>query len=129
MMKWLQNYSAKKGHQKALKAFAEETATNLESYYVMFQINRLRFFPLSAWERVKQAPWDASVEKYILRLTAYNSTLQEYQDFERWYNEDLDHKNQSNGRTLHAKKEAAEEKFKGLEDVIKTAVMAIGKVC
>ena len=129
MFQFIDTYLRKKAHKKALDAFYAEAKANLESYYVMFQINRLRFFTLTAWDKVKAQSWPPPVVEYIRRLTLYNKVLQDYKDYEYWYNEDLENKNQANGRILHQKKELVEEQFKGLEDVIKPAVAVIGELC
>ncbi len=129
MLKILQSFFENKGKKASLYAFSQEAKANLEAYYVMFQINRLRFFTLASWEPVKEQVWPDAVAEYIHRLTQYNSLLKEYKDFEFWYNENLDRKNQENGRHLHMKKEIVQQHFKGLEDVIKNAIAAIEYPC
>ncbi len=128
MIELIKNYFYRKEQKKALTAFSEEAKANLEAYYVMFQINRLRFFSLTAWDKVKDRDWHESVQEYIRRLTSYNKILQDYKDYEQWYNED-NNKNQENGRVLHAKKELAQEQFRGLEGVIKSALTVIEGKC
>lgn len=129
MLAILKDYIRKQEEKKSYRAFLEEAKANLEAYYVMFQINKLRFFTLTARETVKDLCWPADISEYIRRLEIYNQALKEFKDFEIWYNEDLDRKNQENGRVLHAKKEAAQEQFNGLEPVIKKAVEALDRLC
>ncbi len=128
MLKFFREYRQKKEFAREFLSFLSEAKANLEHYYVMFQLGRLRFFTLSAWEKFgcrSDISWDSVVQEYIRRLAQYNSVLKEYKDFESWYNEDLDHKNQENGRLLHKKKELAQEEFAGLEAVIKAAIASI----
>ena len=126
MMKLFQNYFKEREIRRDLCAFYAETKQNLEMYYVMFQLNRLRFFEMQAWKKVEHLQsWSSAVTEYVQRLTAYNQTQKDYKDYEQWYNENLDNKNQENGRILHSKKELAQEQFKGLEIVIKSAVAAV----
>ncbi len=120
----IKNYFRQKEQKKLCVAFLDEAKANLEAYYVMFQINRLRFFTLTAWDKVKDVAWKDPVLNYVRRLTEYNQLLQDYKEYEQWYNQD-DHKNQENGRVLHQKKELAQDRFQGLEEVIKAAVSAI----
>lgn len=129
MIPMIKDFFRKKAEKKILTVFSEETKANLEGYYVMFQLNRLRFFPLSAWDSVKDRTWPEAVCEYVRRLSSYNQVLQDYKNYEQWYNEDLDRKNQDNGRLLHQKKELTQEQFKGLEDVIKTAAAQIEELC
>ena len=75
MIELIKNYFYRKEQKKALTAFSEEAKANLEAYYVMFQINRLRFFSLTAWDKVKDRDWHESVQEYIRRLTSYNKIL------------------------------------------------------
>lgn len=125
MITLIKDYFKAREQRRVSRAFVEEVKHNLEQYYVMFQINRLRFFALDEWQRfsalTSNVPGPA-VAEYARRLTVYNQTLKEYKEFEQWYNEDLDRKNQDNGRVLHQKKEMAQAQFKGLESVIKAAL-------
>lgn len=128
MFTQIQNYFKVRERRRRYQPFYEELKDNLEQYYVMFQINRLRFFKMEEWKRFLSSPHvvaDSALREYAQRLTMYNAALQEYKDFEQWYNEDLDRKNQENGRILHEKKEVAAGHFKGLEPVIKKAVTCI----
>ncbi len=128
MLKFFRGYRQKKEFTREFLSFLSEAKANLEHYYVMFQLGRLRFFTLSVWEKIgcrSDILWDNAVQEYTRRLAQYNAVLKEYKDFEIWYNEDLDHKNQENGRILHKKKELAQEEFVGLEAVIKSAIASI----
>jgi hypothetical protein len=126
MMKLFQDYFKEREIRRDLCAFYAEAKQNLEAYYVMFQLNRLRFFQMQAWEKVRDLnAWGPSVREYAERITTYNQAQKDYRDYEQWYNENLDNKNQENGRILHSKKEIAQAKFNGLEAIIKAAVAAI----
>ncbi len=128
MLRFFKEYRQKKEFRRDFLSFFFEAQSNLEQYYVMFQLGRLRFFSLDAWQKIGgrlDIAWDHAVKEYIHRIAEYNRVLKEYKDFELWYNEDLDHKNQENGRLLHKKKELAQEQFAGLEEIIKPAVSAL----
>lgn len=109
--------------------FLAEAEKNLESYYVMDQIGRLRFFTLESWEKIKASgeSFGPQVQAYVEAVGEYNRLLKDFKDFEEWYAADVEHKTQDNGRTLHAKKEAAGQKFKGLDRMIKPAVENLKK--
>ncbi len=128
MLKFFKGYRQKQEFRRDFLSFFSEAQSNLEQYYVMFQLGRLRFFSLDAWQKIGgrlDISWDNAVQEYIRRLAEYNRVLKEYKDFELWYNEDLDRKNQENGRLLHQKKELAQEQFAGLEEIIKAAVFSL----
>lgn len=128
MFKFLHEYRARQEQRRELLGLLAEVKSNLELYYVMFQLGRLRFFVLDFWATLKEnseASWSQMIPEYIQRLTEYNRILKEYKDFEFWYNEDLNRKNKDNGRVLHQKKELAQAQFQGLEPVIKDAVSVI----
>ena len=128
MFKFLREYRMYQEQRRELLGLLAEVKSNLELYYVMFQLGKLRFFVMDFWETIKinsESPWDQMIPMYIQRLTEYNQLLKEYKDFEFWYNEDLDRKNKDNGRILHQKKELAQAQFQGLEPVIKDAVSVI----
>jgi len=125
MFSFLTAAGKRKEQKKALMAFYEEVDRNLESYYVMFQLNRLRFFSLEQWDQVRNRPdvdWPPDVGRYAQVLADYNTTLKDFKDYEQWYSADVENKTRENGQVLHTKREAAEEKFRqGLEDLIKNA--------
>lgn len=128
MLGFFSQYRADQKYRRDFLGFLAEVKSNLELYYVMFQLGKLRFFVLDCYETTKNNPGalrDQVVLEYIRRLTEYNRLLKEYKDFEVWYNEDLDRKNKDNGRVLHQKKELAQEQFQGLEPVIKDAIRVI----
>ena len=117
MMKFFRRFQKKRELKKNWLAFFLEVNKNLESYYVMFQLDRLRFFNLDVWERVKNnrdLPLTSDVLRYAEILNDYNQTLKAFKDYEQWYSSDLKNKIPDNGRILHAKKDAAQEKFQGL---------------
>src|SRR5689334_13000912 len=127
MLKFFRDYLKQKEQRQEFFSLLIEAKANLEAYYVMFQLNRLRHFTLDIWENVNALPEysQEALSEYSRRLSQYNSVLKDYKDFEFWYNEDLDRKNQDNGRILHQKKELVQEHFKGLEAVIKAAVVSV----
>ncbi len=128
MLRFLREYRQKKEFAREFSALLAEAKGNLEQYYVMFQLGRLRFFLLGVLENSGgglESVRDSAVEEYVRRLKAYNQVLKEYKDFEAWYNADLERKNQDNGRILHKKKELAQEQFAGLEQIIKAAVSSL----
>ncbi len=128
MLKFLSEYRVHQERRREFLGLLAEVKTNLELYYVMFQLGKLRFFVLDFWETIKtnsKSSWNQMIPEYILHLTEYNRILKEYKDFEFWYNQDLDRKNKDNGRVLHQKKELAQAQFQGLEPVIKDAVSVI----
>ena len=120
----------------ALDTLAAEVDRNLESYYVMFQINRRRSFQLERWQAMASFPeivFDEVFLKYVRAIEVYQTVFKEFQDYEQWYTSDPDRKTKENGQLLHAKKEAVEQAFSGLEAVIKSAreqlVMIINAGC
>ncbi len=128
MLRFFKEYREKQEFRRDFLFLFTEGKSNLEQYYVMFQLGRLRFFSLDAWEKIGSRldiAWDKAVQEYIRRLAQYNRVLKEYKDFQFWYNDDLERKNQENGRLLHKKKELAQEQFAGLEEIIKAAVASL----
>lgn len=125
MLRLWQEYRQRKTIQAALMSLHGEIDKNLESFFVMEQLGRLRFFALNAVRRVlenNRFPLDESVKAYARTVEDYNRTLKEFQDYEQWYNtEDLSRKTKENGLALHAKKDAAQVKFKELEKFILAA--------
>ena len=124
IMKFFQGLRKRQEFKKHWLEFYAEVEKNLESYYVMFQLDRLRFFNLEAWERIKNNAdirLTSDVLRYIEVINDYNQTLKIFKDYEEWYSSDLKNKIPENGRILHAKKDAAQEKFQGLENIIKRA--------
>jgi hypothetical protein len=128
MLKFFSEYRVRQEQRREFLGLLAEVKSNLELYYVMFQLGKLRFFVLDFWETIKtnsEGSWNQMIPEYIRRLTEYNRILKEYKDFEFWYNDDLDRKNKNNGCVLHQKKELAQVQFQGLEPVIKDAVSVI----
>ncbi|MCB9772034.1 MAG: hypothetical protein H6754_05745 [Candidatus Omnitrophica bacterium] len=124
MLKFFHDYKKQKERRQEMKALVLETKANLEAYYVMFQLGRLRYFTLDVLKKAQTSSEfsDHAIVEYARRLTEYNRLVKDYKDFEFWYNEDLERKNKDNGRILHQKKELAQEQFTGLEAVIKAAI-------
>ncbi len=109
-------------------AFYAEVNKNLEAYYVMFQLDKLRSFHLDVWKKIKgdtEISFASDVRRYIEILSDYNQTLKSFKDYEQWYVADLGNKIPENGRILHAKKEEAAKKFQGLEEIIKRAQKSV----
>ena len=124
----LQSIIKGRTRRRLLLAFYEEIKDNLESYYVMFQIGKLRFFKLEGWEQAMAFPhgeWDSAVVHYAERLREYLRALKEFKEYEDWYASDINNKSQETGRVLHGKREAAQAKFEGLEPVIKAALSSV----
>ena len=125
MFKFFADIGKRKEQKKALMAFYEEVDRNLEGYYVMFQLDRLRFFALDHWQNVRARPdvvWPHAVVRYAEVLADYNSTLQDFKTYEQWYSADVTNTTRENGQVLHDKRDEAEKKFRqGLEAVIKSA--------
>jgi hypothetical protein len=127
MLKIFQQWKEKKAQQKLWLEFHEELAKNLESYYVMDQIGRFRFFRMESWQKLKNSNpppvcQNTAITTYISRLEEYNSLLDDFTKYEQWYASDLNNKTPANGRILHEKREKAREKFQGLEPIIKSAL-------
>ncbi len=128
MLKFLQDLKKKREQKRLLLDFLAEIEKNLESYYVMDQIGRLRFFSLESWEKVKgyeDLTFGQEIRNYVQALSEYNRLLKDFKDYEQWYAADIERKNQENGKLLHAKKEASGQKFKGLDQVIKPALISL----
>ena len=124
IIKFFQGLRKQQELKKHWLEFYAEVDKNLESYYVMFQLDRLRFFNLEVWERIKNnadVRMTSDVLRYTEILNEYNKTLKNFKDYEEWYSSDLKNKIPENGRILHAKKDAAQKKFQGLENIIKRA--------
>ena len=131
MKKFLPNWGKGKQQQREERALAElrvEIAKNLEIFYVAQQLGQLRTFRLEAGRRVKDtaaAFLSDDVRGYLSRIQDFNNAIAAATDFEHWYSADIDHQNQDNARKLHDLKESAQEKFLGLEAVIKSAQSAL----
>ena len=131
MLKLFKEFNKSRERKKALQEFSGEVDKNLERYYVMFQINRLRFFDLAAWEKVKileDVRFADPVTQYVQRLQKYNEVLKDFKDYEEWYSSDSANKTRENGSVLNQKNTRAKEEFQGLEDVIKTARDSVNKL-
>lgn len=125
MLHLWQEYRQRKTIHRTLISLHGEIDKNLENFFVMEQLGRLRFFTLEVVGRVLENTrfaLDESVKIYARTVEDYNRTLKEFQDYEQWYNtEDLSRKTKENGLALHAQKDAAQAKFKNLEKVILAA--------
>jgi len=131
MLRFLEQWQARKARRKLLLEFYEELRKNLESYYVMDQLARFRFFRMETWAKLKSLGdrgilEDAMIVAYVRRLEEYNSLLGDFTKFEQWYS-DLNNKTPANARILHDKREEPRMKFEGLEGVIKSAVQSFEK--
>jgi len=128
MLKFLQDWQKKNQEKRLLLQFRAEIDKNLEQYYVMFQINRLRFFKMDCWEQVRRQTGlflDGKIGEYTESLSAYNAALREFKEFESWYTGDSSRKTRDNGIKLHDKKKNAQQRFSGLETAIKGAQSAL----
>ncbi len=126
MWVWIEQFQKKRALKKLCLDFDAELKKNLESYYVMFQLGRLRFFKMEISQAVLNNPeisLPPEVRRYLDVIESYNKCLKDFTDFETWYAADINRKTKENGIILHAKKEEAQKKFQaGLEEVIKAAV-------
>ncbi len=130
MINLLRQFQKERQLRKELLALDQEAAKNLESYYVMFQINRLRDFKLDAWQRIKaskEVNFEEPVLKYAAAIESYQQALKGFHDFENWYTSDEKNKTRENGLVLHQKQEEAKARFKPLEGILKSAVQGIAK--
>ncbi|MDP2654044.1 MAG: hypothetical protein Q8Q08_08440 [Candidatus Omnitrophota bacterium] len=114
--------------RRTLLEFHSELRKNLESFYVMDQLGRLRPFRLEAWSRVSPLGFIGSDEN-ILRcfraMEEHNRLLEDFSNFEAWYSSDLDNKTQANARILHEKRDAPQKNFPAFEGLIKAALSAL----
>ena len=127
MLSFIKGFRKVREERRAWLDFYEEIEKNLESYYVMFQLGRLRFFQLEHWLKQGANPAvvsDRNVQHYGQRLQEYNQILEGFKKFEQWYASDINNKTKENGVLLHQKREEAETKFNGLESVILEAKKA-----
>ncbi len=88
------------------------------------QLGQLRPFEMDKWVRVNDGPrltWPREIREYALRLQEFNLAWRAVADYERWYGADIDRQDQKSARKLHELKESAQERFAGLESVIKSA--------
>ena len=130
MLKFFQEWKNKKTQHKVLLEFYQELKKNLESYYVMDQLGRFRFFRLESWPQAKDylaLGADPVILAYIHRLGKYHAVLDDFTKYEQWYAADLNNKTPDNGRILHDKREEVKKKFPGLETVIKSALQSFEK--
>ena len=107
--------------RRALESLHQEIEKNLESFFVMEQLGRLRFFSLDIVDGLlgkKNFEIGDAVRVYARAAVDYHATLKDFEEYEQWYTADLGRKTKENGLILHAKKEAAEAKFPGLEKMI-----------
>ena len=122
-------WSQQKAIDKLLLSFWQEVEMNLESYYVMFQLGKLRFFAMQVWPLIQSCAeflLDEQLSRYGERLADYNNVLDDFRKYEQWYAADIKNKTKENGLVLTAKRDAAQAKFDaGLEEVIKTALISL----
>lgn len=119
-MDWISRWKRRKMIQQILR----EVDGNLQTYYVMRQLDQCRKFKLSVSEQKvprENPPWPAEVQSYIERLGEYNQAIEEAQAYEGWYQQEIENQNQETARRLHALQERVEEKLSGLEGVMLTA--------
>ena len=124
MLKFFQEWKEKKALGSQRKEFYAEMKKNLESFYVMDQLGKLRFFKLEICEKLKKVDlhFPESVLTYFQSLQNYNDSLQDFKDYEQWYTTDINQKTPDNAKALHEKKEQAQNQFSGLEKIIKSAI-------
>lgn len=132
MLTFFRRWQEKKARQNLFLDFYEELKKNLESYYVMDQLGRFRFFRMVTWSKLKDPEGpailnDKMIADYIHRLEEYNSVLDDFTKYEQWYASDLNNKTPANARILHDKREEPRTKFQGLEPVIKSAIQSFEK--
>jgi hypothetical protein len=125
MLKMLEEWKKSKERRKLLLSFYEELKKNLESYYVMDQLGRFRFFRMQTWGRIKPEAdsfRNSDLETYVRRLEEYNALLDDFTKYEQWYSADINNKTPASAKILHDKREEPRQKFQGLEPVIKAAL-------
>ena len=126
--KFLRQWKDRKARQRLLLEFHGELKKNLESYYVMDQLGRFRFFRMEGWQNLKNANDPAvsqgNIVNYACRLEEYNLLLADFTKYEQWYASDLNNKVPANARILHDKREEPRQKFQGLEPVIQSAIQS-----
>ena len=118
-------FQKKRKLKRLLLEFKEEIKKNLESYYVMFQLGKLKFFQLEVWQKLKnesEAEMSSSILRYAQILGDYNKVLADFKNYEQWFASDINNKTASNAEVLHEKNSKAKEKFQGLEQIIKSAL-------
>ena len=126
MLDFLREWKKQKGTKKLAMELLQEMKDNLEAYYVMSQLSRLRFFNLQQWKIFENSPLLPLSEKilfYAKILADYNASLEQFKKYEEWYTSDINHKTPENARTLHVKREEASQRCKGLDQVIKPAIV------
>ncbi|MCK5581193.1 MAG: hypothetical protein KAJ18_07955 [Candidatus Omnitrophica bacterium] len=127
MLPFLQRFVGSNVKETADHLLYAEVKKNLETYYMMFQLGKYRLFSLQAFEAVAAGPGvvlDEDVVYYGRRIMEYNQAAKEYRDYKDWYSEDVNRKTRENAGVLHEKKQIAQEKFEGLEDIILAAKKA-----
>ena len=120
---WRQ-FRARRARREFFKLLALEISQNLETCYIIQQLGQLRPFDLRVWQQAAKLPnllWPREILIYVERLTEFNSALRVAQEYEQWYSSNLDNQSHDNAQLLHAHKESAQEKFVGLELIIKNA--------
>ena len=132
MLAFFQQWKDKKARQNLFLDFYEELKKNLESYYVMDQLGRFRFFRMETWLRIKNSGnpailGDKMINDYAQRLQEYNAVTDDFTKYEQWYGSDIENKTPANARILHDKREEPRIKFQGLEGVIKSAIQSFEK--
>ena len=128
MLNFWQEWKKKSNLKKLLLEFYKEVKKNLEAYYVMDQLERLRSFRLERWQKMKDyanITFGEEVLFYIRIIEDYNRALENFKGYEQWYASDVNNKTQENVRTLHLKKQEADQKFKNLDQVIKSVIAVL----
>ena len=128
MLNFWQKWNKKRKLKKLLLEFYGEVKKNLEAYYVMDQLERLRSFHLESWQKVKDyanIAFGEEISFYIKIIEEYNRTLESFKSYEQWYASDVNNKTQENARILHLKKQEADQKFKNFDQVIKPAIAVL----
>lgn len=125
MIRFLRTLQVRRKERRLWQALEAELEHNLETYYVMSQLKRLKVFVLEAWveaEPLFDFPTESPVRRYAAALGQYNRLLSEAQEFETWYGADVERQTRDHARFLHDKKEAAWSGLTGLEPVIQAAL-------
>ena len=124
MLKKISAFLENQQQKRVLKDFTSEITKNLETCYVVQQLDQPRLFSLASWEKAHSlaaGDWSAEILQYVERLKQFNAVLKQTQEYERWYADDVARQNQETAKLLHDRKEFVQEKFAGLEAVIKLA--------
>lgn len=133
MIPLFRRWRARREESRQLSALTSEVEQNLETFYVIRQLNRLRPFAMAAWSGLPEnhpcRSGDSPLRHYAQALDAYHEALRDAQDFEAWYSADIERQTRDQACILHDKKETAWARFNGLNAVMQSALDDLRAVC